>query len=324
MIPPRNPDNEQERLASVHATGLLDTAVEERFDRITRLAQRLFNVPIALITMVDSNRQWFKSCIGLAVDETSREASFCGHAILGDDLFVINDSHADERFHDNPLVIGEPYIRFYAGYPIHIGKGLKMGTLCIIDRIPRDFGPEDRAALTDLGQMVESELVNLDLAIKDDLTQLLNRRGFSLLFKNNQSLMRRSEFKSTLAFIDLNGFKAINDTLGHKAGDEVLVNFSSLLAGSIRSSDLAARLGGDEFVVLFNNSGKDEAVAAMANFQALIDDYNAERHDALGVSFSFGLCPVDYREGLNLDDLLSRADQAMYQQKNRVRPTAAP
>jgi GAF domain-containing protein len=111
------PPNEAQRIAALRALPILDTPREERFDRITRLAQRLFDVPIALITLVDANRQWFKSCMGIGVDQTPRSVSFCAHAILRDDALVIEDAQIDPRFADNPLVTDEPHIRFYAGQP---------------------------------------------------------------------------------------------------------------------------------------------------------------------------------------------------------------
>ena len=118
---------------------VLDTSPEERFDRLTRVAKRMFDVPIALVSLVDADRQWFKSCVGLSAAETSRDISFCGHAILGEDTFVISDARADERFADNPLVVGEPKIQFYAGCPLRALDGWKLGTLCIIDRTPRSM-----------------------------------------------------------------------------------------------------------------------------------------------------------------------------------------
>jgi len=118
MQQPAIPDNETQRLAALHALDVLDTPPEERFDRITRIAARLMDVPICLVTLVDANRQWFKSCIGLDASETPRDISFCGHAILAPEALVIPDAAADPRFADNPLVAGEPRIRFYAGEPL--------------------------------------------------------------------------------------------------------------------------------------------------------------------------------------------------------------
>lgn len=136
MLVPGKPANETARVQALHGLELLDSAPEERFDRLTRLAKRLFNVPIALVTLVDTNRQWFKSCVGLDATETPRDVSFCGHAILQNDLLLVPDAREDVRFHDNPLVTGAPNIRFYAGYPLTVPNGNKMGTLCLIDTKP--------------------------------------------------------------------------------------------------------------------------------------------------------------------------------------------
>jgi PAS domain S-box-containing protein len=142
---------------------ILDTPGEERIDRITRLAQLLFDVPIALVTLVDVNRQWFKSCIGLDMSETPRSESFCAHAILGDDALVIPDALRDPRFADNPLVTGEPHIRFYAGQPLVGPEGQKLGTLCILDRLPRKMSAGNLLALRDLAILAENELNSVEL-----------------------------------------------------------------------------------------------------------------------------------------------------------------
>lgn len=162
MIKPPRPADEATRLAALRGLNILDTPPEERFDRITRTALRLFNLPVALVSLVDENRQWFKSCQGLAVTETERCISFCAHAILGDETLIIPDALSDPRFADNPLVTGEPYIRFYAGQPLRALDGTKLGTLCIIDSQPRRFSQSDREALCDLATWAENELNNLN------------------------------------------------------------------------------------------------------------------------------------------------------------------
>ena len=163
MIKPTLPFNEIYRLQALHDLKILDTPPEERFDRIIRLAIRLFDVPIALVSLVDANRQWFKSCYGLDISESSRDISFCAHAILADDILLIPDALADERFYDNPFVTNDPFIRFYAGCPLVGLDGNKLGTLCIIDRRPREFSQEDLASLRDLAKMVEKELMSATL-----------------------------------------------------------------------------------------------------------------------------------------------------------------
>jgi diguanylate cyclase (GGDEF)-like protein/PAS domain S-box-containing protein len=164
MLAPPIPDNEAQRLSSLHALQILDTPPEERFDRITRLAKLIFGVPISLISLVDDERQWFKSVVGLPVCETSRDVSFCAHAMLSHKLFIIPDALTDARFADNPLVTGEPYIRFYAGCPLHALDGSALGTLCILDYQPRELSASDQQVLRDLGTWVENEINAIEIS----------------------------------------------------------------------------------------------------------------------------------------------------------------
>ena len=163
MIPPPLPADEPRRLQALHRLDLLDTPPEERFDRIVRMASRMFGVPIALVTLVDRSRQWFKAKVGLAASATSRDDSFCGHVILTPDTLVVPDALEDPRFNDNPLVTGDPLIRFYAGHPLHTPDGSRVGTLCLIDRQSRDFTEEERQLLADMARWVELELNALTL-----------------------------------------------------------------------------------------------------------------------------------------------------------------
>lgn len=155
QVPPL-PEEESERQKTLDQTGLLNSGSEARFDRITRLAQQIFSVPIALISLVDRDRQWFKSRQGLDALQTPREISFCGHAILNSEVFVIENTLMDQRFCDNPLVMGTPDIRFYAGAPLHSTKGYRLGTLCLIDSQPRSFSSKQRSMLKDLAATVEA------------------------------------------------------------------------------------------------------------------------------------------------------------------------
>ena len=180
MKAPEFPADERTRLETLRSLQILDTLPEERFDRLTRLARKLFDVPIALVSLIDADRQWFKSSAGLEAKETPREISFCGHAILTEDILAVTDTALDERFHDNPLVTGDPKIRFYAGCPLIVSNG-KLGTLCLIGQEPREFDENDRALLHDLARIVEQELSAVQLATRDELTGLLNRRGFEAL-----------------------------------------------------------------------------------------------------------------------------------------------
>lgn len=151
------PDDEEARLRALHELCILDTAPEERFDRYTRLASALFDVPIALVSLVNSDRQWFKSHQGLDAVETPRDMAFCAHAITQDSVFVVNDAIQDPRFADNPLVTGEPHVRFYAGVPLKLAHGSRIGTLCLIDNRPRELDETKLDLLRDLGKMLEKE-----------------------------------------------------------------------------------------------------------------------------------------------------------------------
>ena len=312
MIEPSLPIDETQRLMSLHSLHILDTPGEDRYDRITRMARRLFDVDICLISLVDANRQWFKSKVGLTACETDRDISFCGHAILHDDVFVISDATADDRFADNPLVTGAPNIRFYAGYPIKGPNGHRIGTLCIIDSKPRSLAPEDIRTLEDLGAMVEDEIKIASQAAVDDLTDVANRRGFHLFANNTLSVCRRTGTPAELAFFDLDGFKAINDTYGHAAGDDLLQHFAKLLVKCFRDADAIGRLGGDEFVVLLVGSDGNSDVA-LNRLHAMAADSDSEIRRLL--AWSVGIIRFDPERHSTIESLLVEADSDMYDNK---------
>ena len=159
MTPAPIPANDAERLRALRELLILDTPPEERFDRIVEFAASEFDVPIALISLVDRDRQWFKARVGLDACETSREISFCGHAIVQSDLFQVIDAMQDPRFADNPLVVGAPFVRFYIGAPLILPGGAAIGTLCLIDTQPREFDALDRSILGTLRDLLVAELV---------------------------------------------------------------------------------------------------------------------------------------------------------------------
>ena len=315
MKKPDTPHDEQARLETLRSLGILETAPEERFDRLTRTAKRLFGVPIALVSLIDENRQWFKSCIGLSVSETSRDISFCGHAILGDDLFIIPDTSVDERFADNPLVLNDPYIRFYAGYPLRAPNGRKLGTLCIIDRQPRNFGKGELEALTDLAAMVEREIAAAQLATLDELTNISNRRGFMMLAQHSLHLCVRRKLSASLVFMDLDKFKPINDTFGHAEGDKALTVFAKQMQAMCRDEDIFARLGGDEFALLLIDASKGNAENVVSRLCHSVEKYNQEAKRGYDVSFSYGIVEFNLDKHHTIDALLADGDSLMYELK---------
>jgi diguanylate cyclase (GGDEF)-like protein len=321
MIPPSLPLDEPLRLATLQSLHLLDTPREERFDRLTRIAQRMFGVSTALVSLLDADRQWFKSAQGLDVAETPRDISFCGHAILGTTALLVPDARADIRFCDNPLVTGPPYIRFYAGWPLKAPNGSKLGTLCIFDPQPRTFSPEDLHLLGDLAGITEQEISTHQLATVDDLTRLQNRRGFLALAQQALNLAARKSTPCSLVFFDLDQFKAINDNFGHAEGDRALLAFADQMRRSFRDADILARLGGDEFVVLLYDCPNGLAHRIVERLVAALARRNQLTHTGYAIQCSYGIVAVSPKTREPIEALLSQADALMFDNK-RERKTS--
>ena len=192
------PKNEKERLISLHKLGLLDSKPEERFDRITRTATKIFHVPISTLTLVDEKREWFKSVCGLDQKEGDRAISFCGHALLVNEIFVIPDTKKDTRFSDNPMVIGKPYIRFYAGVPIMNADGQRVGVFCIKDIKPRSFSKDDEDVLVGLTAWAELEINSRNLSLALAEQKKLQER---LTERNKETEELRAKEKASLESI---------------------------------------------------------------------------------------------------------------------------
>jgi diguanylate cyclase (GGDEF)-like protein len=324
MLPAPIPEDDAQRLAELHALGLLDSASEPAFDRVTRLAQRMFDVPTVLVSLIDKDRQWFSSNIGLDATETPRDISFCGHAITGEDVFVIEDASGDERFADNPLVEAGPQIRFYAGAPIRTPSGAAIGTLCLIDSNARGMTQHEVDNLADLAEIINAQIAQMCVGNTDALTGLLNRRGLFAAGSQLLAIAKREEAPISLAYLDLDGLKLVNDAYGHEWGDRLICSAGRLLSNAVRASDVACRLGGDEFAVLYYGLGEE-------NFdrrhQRILDDlahHNASNPSDAPISFSVGY--VEWSREETLAELLARGDAAMYFAKARrrdVTPKAA-
>jgi len=249
------PDNELERLAVLKRLNILDTKAENRFDRYTRIATQLFKVPYSFIGLVDEQRQWFKSTMGISLSEIPRSISLCTHTILQNEIYEISDMLQDPRFANHPLTKSKSKIRFYAAMPIAPINGLNLGTFCIMDTQPRELSSEQKDCLKDLASLVSDEMV----LFLDDLTGLTNRRGFNLVAQPVISASHRSNGTSTVIMLDLDDFKEINDKYGHQEGDRALKIFSQVMQEEFRESDVVSRLGGDEFAVLLANSNEKDA-----------------------------------------------------------------
>ncbi|POZ61961.1 GGDEF domain-containing protein [Chromobacterium alticapitis] len=328
------PENEQQRLESLRRMQILSTPNEEAFDRIVRLSKRLFRVPIAVISLIDEHRQWFKSCSGLELRQTERRTSFCGHAILSDELLVVPDASRDERFHDNPLVTGAPGIAFYAGRPIKNWEGFRIGTLCVIDTQPRQLSADDRQSLDDLGAWVEMALANRQLgeaqaeivaeldaarrqSMLDPLLNIWNRAAGKALLAREAARAERQQGELAVMMIDLDYFKNINDDYGHLHGDRALIEFSLRITSCLRAYDSVARFGGDEFFVILPDTSLAQAEKRAGEILAKIRSSPVESDDiSFPLSASIGVAAACFRNAAATPrELVGRADEALLQAK---------
>ncbi len=315
MKKPEIPVTEETRIQTLKALNILDTPPEERFDRLTRIAKQSLNVPTALVSLIDENRQWFKSSVGIEATETPREVSFCGHAIQNDEVFIIRDARCDVRFHDNPLVQGEPWIRFYAGYPLKALNGERLGTLCIIDYKPRNLNDKDAQVLKDLGSMAERELSMAHIATHDDLTKINNRRGFMMLAQNNLDVCAQHGFPASLVYFDIDNIKLINDSYGYSEGDKVLITIANMIQENFRTSDVCARISSDEFVVFLGNQDKAKSRESVNKLLDLIKVYNANAGNEYNASLSYGIIEYDPLKHSSIKNMLNEGDQLMHEDK---------
>ena len=462
-VPAALPADETERLAELREADIVDTEAEEIFDRVVQLASQIAGTPIALVSLVDEDRQWFKAAVGLDATQTPRDEAFCSHAILDPgSIFEVEDATLDPRFATNPLVLGEPFVRFYAGVPLVTGSGRALGTLCVIDHVPRHLDDGQKSALESLALLVagqldlrilgtrhtrargglaqaESEVSTLsqfftifqsaavgivmldgdgtilqanptyaqlvgiapgdiqghnvlefthvdevDLTVAaleemdsgrmqhwrfekryvrvdgqviwvsvssssvvdettgssvvislihditdqvaqrdalahsathDPLTGVANR---ALLESRLQAVDRRLGHPNhfvALLYLDVDGFKGVNDTYGHSLGDRLLQDIAFRIQGAVRPEDLVARLGGDEFVVLCEVGSPDEAVLVGRRLQDAMAMPFVLDGNKLAISCSVGVAVDAMGEAASME-LLVRADRAMYQAKH--------
>jgi diguanylate cyclase (GGDEF)-like protein len=332
------------KIANINSFDLFYTPIEERFERITRIARRALHAPVAAISLLNEDKQWFKSAAGWGISELPRDQAICKLTVEANQIVMIADTLTDPRTAKLPIVMAAPRFRAYAGHPLVDDQGACIGTFCVFDLKPREFAPVDRQALIDLAALVQGELVSDQLsnahaaltsklgmarreALMDPLTHLWNRRGASVLLKAAFASADQRGTPLALALLDLDNFKRINDTRGHQAGDEVLRRVASRLLSTVRSDDAICRLGGDEFLILMADT--DAAIASRVAERirhAVTETPVPTRDGAVEVSVSVGCTVRQPRETTAVDALLERADQALMESKsagrNRVRMTS--
>ena len=306
---------EDTRLSALAKYDILDTPPEEAFDRITRLTTRIFNVSMSTVTFLDGHRQWFKARQGLDACETEKGPAFCNLAVQLGDPLVVNDTLADDRFRDNPFVVGPPYLRFYAGMQLRTADGTAVGTLCAMDTQPRAFSADDAKTLSDLAAVVMSELELRTLVLRDGTTGALARQAFRQESERAFSLARRHKHPLSCVVFDLDHFKAINDENGHAVGDLVLKACVEVCHRELRTSDLVGRIGGEEFAIVLPHVTGDAAMNVAHKLRiAFRQIFVPGRFSPIRFSASFGVSTLD-ATACDIGDLLERADQALYAAK---------
>lgn len=325
------------KLASISSSKLLYTPLEERFERVTRLARRALNVPVAAVTLMDDKRQWFKSVSGWNVTELPNERSLCRWTVEGDELTVIPDTRTDPRTRDHALVRSPPRFAFYAGVPLKDESDLVAGTFCVYDTKPRRFSAADRQCLRDLSGIAQREIYSDRLtdahntlssklgaarreAMMDPLTRLWNRRGAMVLIKNALERADRDRSIVAVALLDLDHFKRINDTFGHQVGDEVLRRLGARLTASVRIHDACCRIGGDEFLLLMFDTSADTARHVAERVRRSITDTPIQtRQGNVRMSISAGFTVRQPDEQIDVETLLDRADKGLMASKGSGR-----
>lgn len=317
------PDNESQRLRSVRSYDIIDTPPEVEFDTLTRVAMHAMNTPAGVIGLMDADRLWFKSQIGLGVPQLDRQIAFCAHAIMRpDEALIVEDLQQDSRFRENPLVMQAPYLRFYAGAPLVDRHGYALGTIAVVDTQPRKSSDVQRSLLHDLSALVITALEHRhqthllgQLALTDYLTGLANRAQFERALNSEMAHALRTDEPFTLFYMDLNDFKKVNDSLGHAAGDAVLCEVARRMEKQMRSEDLLARFGGDEFGVLLRQSVKESAESlAQRIIEAVRAPITLPTGDTVSVDISIGMASRT-KASESIADLLARADSSLYKAK---------
>ena len=332
--------NETARQQALERYSILDTMAEQAYDDITKLASYICDTPIALISLVDNERLWFKSRVGLDVDGIPREDAFCAYAIQHpDEIMLVQDATQDKRFMHSALVVNPPKIRFYAGAPLVTPSGEAIGTLCVIDLTPRVLSVEQFDALRALSRQVIAQLElrrsiakleNYQLNLEDTndhlrlqvtvdgLTGLKNRHSFQHKLEEEWERYTRYNTPFSLLMIDVDNFKAYNDKFGHLPGDELLRQLARLLQTEARANDFVARYGGEEFAMILPNTDLDGAVIIAERLCNTIRDV-AWPHRP--ITISIGVASTEPE--IDIFILIERADKALYFSKRQGRDQIA-
>ncbi len=314
--------DEEGRLRALERYDVLDTVAEVPFEKIVALVQQVLDVPMCAVSLIDRHRQWFKARRGLDVCETARDVSFCTHAIKTPEPLVVRDAAADPRFAQNPLVVGPPFIRAYAGIPLRTPEGYNIGSLCAIDTKPREFPEPQIAVLASFAKLVVDELELRQIASSDHLSGALSRRAFMAQAIAEAERARRYDRPLSLAVLDIDFFKKVNDTYGHAAGDVAIKRIAEAAMAAVRGSDAVGRIGGEEFALLMPETTADNARLFAERLRATIEGLDIDAPPKIRVTVSIGVAQFD-GDAEKIEATLARADRALYAAKHAGRNRVA-
>lgn len=307
------------RLASLQAYGPSAMERDHGLDTLCNMVRLTLGVPMAAVSLVGAETTHHVGMSGVEFGKVPTRHTFCSHTIEGNVPMVVEDASTDPRFAANPFVINDPGIRFYAGAPLIAPDGSALGALCGIDTITHVCPETERAKLADLAstavQILEMRRRMMEaqaLALTDRLTGIANRMGIETEIDKAIAVATRHGLAFALLYFDVDGFKSVNDTKGHEAGDRLLQLLGQTLARETRREEICGRLGGDEFVVLLLGTERDSAILAAERIKALLDE--AVARQGFPVSFSMGLASFAAPPA-SCAAALSAADTLLYQAK---------
>lgn len=309
------------RIAAIRRLDIFDTPQEAVFEHITKLVKILLRVPMSAVSLIDADRQWFKSLAGTDGGETPREDSFCSVTIEQRRPMIIEDATLDQRFTGNPHVTGAPYVRSYAGAQLTLPDGYQAGALCAIDTVPRQFTQGEIDLLVQLANCVVNEIELRQRASRDPMTGFMLRYPFLTRLRAMQGEYARRHSPATLAILDLDHFKSVNDRFGHDAGDAVIKGVADCCRRVLIGDVQFGRLGGEEFAIAFPGLGSEAALAQLATLRSAIERLIFPEYPGLRVTGSFGVASL--HAGIaNASVWCKIADAALYGAKqggrNRV------
>ena len=310
-------DDEEGRVAALRRYEALDTGDEKPFQRVVELVQTVLGVPAAAITLVDGERQWYRAARGLdGKASIARADSFCDETIGQPGPLAVTDTHLDQRFAANPMVLGAPFIRSYLGVPLTTPDGYNIGTLCAIDTEPRPFDARQGEILKKFAEIVIEQFELRQVAKQDPMTGALTRAGFFAEVEKEFRRASRYDRPSALVLIDVDHFHFINDRYGHGPGDAVLISIASACMATMRKSDIFGRIGGEEFGLLLPETEPEEARDAAERIRRTIESTIIETPGAeIKATVSLGIAPMPAAaEGPST--WMAEADIALYEAKN--------